>query len=177
MELLLSLKDKVFIQGNHDEWCHNWLKGNAATMNWLHQGGIATFEAYKKLSLSDQRRHKELYFDLMVPYYEQDNCLFVHGGYNWKFPVAEQPVSLLCWDRDLWQTAANHNFVVKDYKEVFIGHTTTTRTSTVPENRANVWNLDQGAGWEGKLSVMNVETKEFWQSDVVKTLYPGVKGR
>jgi serine/threonine protein phosphatase 1 len=47
----------------------------------------------------------------------------------------------------------------------------------VPTQRANVWNLDQGTAYGGRLSLLNVRTKEFVQSDVVKELYPGVKGR
>ncbi len=37
--------------------------------------------------------------------------------------------------------------------------------------RAGIWNLDTGAGWEGKLTVMNVDTKEYYQSDPVEDLY------
>jgi len=32
---------------------------------------------------------------------------------------------------------------------------------------ANIYNLDTGAGHTGRLSIMDVDTKEFWQSDVV----------
>ena len=82
------------------------------------------------------------------------------------------------------------------HKEIFIGHTTTGNWKikphdpeyndlnqaknggiTIPMNRCNVWNLDTGAGWEGKLTIMNVDTKEYWQSDFVKDLYPEEKGR
>lgn len=66
---------------------------------------------------------------------------------------------------------------IPGYKEVFIGHTSTSRfdPDLKPVNLSNVWNLDQGGGWEGKLTCMDVDTKEFWQSDIVKDLYPGVK--
>jgi len=32
--------------------------------------------------------------------------------------------------------------------------------------------MDTGAGWSGKLTIMDIDTNEFWQSDVVKDLYP-----
>ena len=32
--------------------------------------------------------------------------------------------------------------------------------------------MDTGAGYEGKLSIMNVDTEDFWQSDKVSDLYP-----
>jgi len=37
--------------------------------------------------------------------------------------------------------------------------------------------MDTGAGWEGVLSMMNIDTKELFQSDLVADLYPGVRGR
>jgi serine/threonine protein phosphatase 1 len=40
-----------------------------------------------------------------------------------------------------------------------------------------VWYLDQGGGFEGKLSLMDIDTHEFWQSDKVVNLYPGFHGR
>ena len=42
---------------------------------------------------------------------------------------------------------------------------------------SNVWNLDQGAGYGKKLTIMNVETEEYWQSDMVSELYPNHDGR
>jgi serine/threonine protein phosphatase 1 len=42
---------------------------------------------------------------------------------------------------------------------------------------ANVWNIDTGAGFKGPLSVMDVISKEVWQSDPVHTLYPEENGR
>jgi serine/threonine protein phosphatase 1 len=55
---------------------------------------------------------------------------------------------------------------------VFIGHTSTTHEKTdQPMHKANVWNLDTGAGGGGRLTIMDVETKEFWQSDPVGELY------
>jgi len=41
----------------------------------------------------------------------------------------------------------------------------------------NVWLLDQGGGYEGKLSILDIKTKEFWQSDKSDTLYPDHLGR
>lgn len=82
------------------------------------------------------------------------------------------------------------------HSEVYVGHTTTgiwnvkksypeyddpnqakNGRITVPMNRCNVWNLDTGGGFEGKLTIMDIDTKEYWQSDFVKDLYPEEKGR
>lgn len=86
---------------------------------------------------------------------------------------------------------------MKHHKEIFIGHTATTnwqtdeevskdgivlekgiRPITVPLKGGNVWNLDTGAGGRnGKLTIMDVSTHEFWQSDLCGDLYPQEKGR
>ena len=64
------------------------------------------------------------------------------------------------------------------YDEIFIGHTPTTNYDTdAPMHKCNVWNVDTGAAFQGKVSMMDIDTKEFWQSDVVQGLYPGEKGR
>jgi serine/threonine protein phosphatase 1 len=36
---------------------------------------------------------------------------------------------------------------------------------------ANIYNIDTGAGHNGRLTIMNIETKEYWQSDLVEELY------
>ena len=48
---------------------------------------------------------------------------------------------------------------------------------TVPMNRCNVWNLDTGAGYRGKLTIMDIDSKEYWQSDMAILLYPNESGR
>ena len=55
------------------------------------------------------------------------------------------------------------------FAEVYLGHTPTDWTE--PRPVLEVWNLDQGAGWDGVLTLLDVETKEYWQSDRVGELY------
>jgi len=47
----------------------------------------------------------------------------------------------------------------------------------MPMQGCNVWNVDTGAAFHGKLSAIDIETKEVYQSDVVQILYPDEKGR
>jgi serine/threonine protein phosphatase 1 len=82
------------------------------------------------------------------------------------------------------------------HREVYLGHTSTFNWQVkpsyreygdinqpknggiiVPMKRCNVWNLDTGAGYHGKLSIMDIDTKQYWQSDAVKELYPNHRGR
>jgi len=67
---------------------------------------------------------------------------------------------------------------VDGFTEIFIGHTTTINWKTdQPMHSGGVWNLDTGAGFGGRLTIMDVETKQFWQSDIVKDLYENETGR
>jgi len=44
-------------------------------------------------------------------------------------------------------------------------------------NAINVWNIDTGAAFKGKLSGVNIDTKAVYQSDNLPLLYPNEKGR
>jgi serine/threonine protein phosphatase 1 len=67
---------------------------------------------------------------------------------------------------------------LKLYKEIYIGHTPTTKINqTVPVNKACIWNVDTGAAFTGPLTILDIETKEFWQSDFLPHLYSYENGR
>jgi serine/threonine protein phosphatase 1 len=44
-------------------------------------------------------------------------------------------------------------------------------------NACNVWNIDTGAAFSGKVSALDIDSKEFKQSNPVRDLYPGETGR
>jgi serine/threonine protein phosphatase 1 len=64
------------------------------------------------------------------------------------------------------------------YDEIYIGHTPVTQIGeTIPVKKATVWNIDTGAAFLGSLTIMDIDTKEFWQSDSLPSLYSNEKGR
>ena len=195
-ERLLKIKNLIYILGNHDQWLLNYFNTGATPSIWISQGGEATIDAYNRMDYMDNikdilRSHKNLLERAYSYYVTYDNKLFVHGGFNWHQDIKDQPLHDLIWDRHLFSVAkmweeynqrgvpGKELRIVKNYDEVFIGHTTTSRTDPKlkPVHVSNVWNLDQGAGWEGKLTLMDIDTKRFFQSDIVKDLYPNEKGR
>lgn len=187
-DFILSLKNYGYVMGNHDLWLYEYLKFGHTPQIWLSQGGQATLDAYMNYA-NPQMEVRHLEFLESVPYYlEEDDRLFVHGGFNWGTGVEQTVNHVLMWDRHMWTAAGywqkQHDKgmaldTVEGYKEVFIGHTATSYEypSMEPVRRSNVWNLDQGGGWSGKLTCMDVESKEYWQSDKVSDLYPHIKGR
>ena len=127
--------------------------------------------------LDDYPQSHIQFFKKQLHYYiDKNNNCFVHGGFNRHEYIETQPVYNLIWDRDLWLAARSygqminntHKFKMKDnFNEVFIGHTPTTYyNSTIPLKAANIWNLDTGCGKneKDKLTLMNLETKEFVQA-------------
>lgn len=180
----------LFVRGNHDTWCFNWLHNGEAPEKWLKHGGAETVESYASVSAEDKAKHLEFFSRMHHYYIDGNNRLFIHAGFSSMHgPEEEVYASNYSWDRTLWEMALTMDKRVKKnsvlypkrlklFSEIFIGHTPTISYNVdVPMNGVNVWNVDTGAAFTGKLSVMDIESKEFWQSDVVQTLYPGEKGR
>lgn len=187
---ILKIKNLIFILGNHDQWLLQWAEGDFPGNVWTSQGGQNTMASYWNDPSNVPKEHLELLLEKSKLWYVDDeNRLFVHGGINWEIPIEKQRVEVCLWDRSLVQTAykytvrKNTRNSMTEFKNVFVGHTTTSfffsslGVNQVPQNLFEIWMMDTGAGWEGKLTMMNVDTKEYVQSDDVKSLYPGVKGR
>lgn len=146
-----------------------------------------------------KKEHKN-FFKNSKPYYiDEDNNVFVHAGFI-NPDLSKEEISVLTWDRKLFEIAFNSDKLYKEtgklpkilelFNKVFIGHTTTeihkvkfgypeykndknnlNKPITVPIKRCNLINMDTGAGYSGKLSIMDINTEEFWQSDYTKNLY------
>jgi len=120
------------------------------------------------------------FFKRQAKWYKDDNNnLFVHGGINRHIPLNDNLPHMAMWDRALFSqamSAAATNNKLKfhdEYKKIFIGHTTTESWGkTEPLLVDIIWNLDTGAGGGGKLTLMDIDTEEYWQSDLVPSLYP-----
>lgn len=178
-EELLKVKKLVFIIGNHDDWALNWAKSGEAPEIWLVQGGKATVESY---SGHIPKNHIKL-LEQSKEYYIFDNKLFVHGGIKPFAELNEQDRNIFLWNRELVHMALQKKSLKNEKKitgfdEIYVGHTPTINYgSDMPVHACEVWLMDTGAGWNGKLSMMNVDTKEIFQSDPVPDLYPEHKGR
>ena len=226
VEYLIALQEgsnnrHIFLRGNHDAWCQEWLNFGIAKDIWVVQGGKATIDSYIRTGLLADKRHKEFFNKLHNYYLDEQNRGFVHGGFRSKNGLGHEAYnSDYYWDRTLWELVlALHNnykaisrlkeldqedgfdeffrpinYRFEKHKEIYIGHTATTNWINkphlpefkhqkdsgpikVPMHRCNVWNMDTGAGFNGRLSIMDIDTKELFQSDSVKALYPKEHGR
>lgn len=193
VNFLIGLKQThncILLRGNHDALSHDWLKEGKALPMWLQHGGAATMDSYNRWGPEIRPAHLAFYEALDNYYLDERNRLFLHAGYtDLKGVHYEYFHTTFYWDRTLWELAlsvhpelsegdARYPPRLANYKEIFIGHTPVTRIGkTTPVKAANVWNLDTGAAFNGPLTVMDVATGEFWQSDPVHVLYPGEEGR
>ncbi len=227
VEILLSIKNRIDIIGNHDEWFHKWLKSGMHPDYW-DQGGFGTARSYLRAAGKDEfdyhekwawsasgRRkrifhipiefedippaHREFFYNQQLYYKDAQNKLFVHGGFIRSLTLAENKERKVddlyfYWNRELWDQALSVSDGQKlkfkeNLTEIFIGHTATihwTQFKKVPGSHvlipyANddcppmhadiIWNIDTGAGSKGKLTIMDVDTHEYWQSDKVNDIY------
>ena len=193
LDFLITLQQKqkcIFIRGNHDDLLLNYLKTNSYSEEWFKHGGKSTVDGYEKIDATTKQIHINFLEALESYHLDSENRLFIHAGFtNLKGVDFEYFKPLFYWDRTLWEMALaldkNIPFEselypnrLKLYKEIYIGHTPTTKINkTVPINKTCVWNIDSGAAFTGPLTILDVETKEYWQSDDLPSLYPNEKGR
>jgi serine/threonine protein phosphatase 1 len=193
IDFLIDLSGKydcVFVKGNHDIWCESWLESEDVDSVWTKHGGVGTIKSYEDYTVERKHDHV-LFFKNMKDYYiDEENRLFIHAGFSSMHgPEKEHYSTNYSWDRTLWEMALTMDKrIQKDslsypkrlllFNEIYIGHTPTLNYNIdVPMQGCNVWNIDTGAGFYGKLSSIEIKTKNIYQSDVVKDLYPNEKGR
>jgi serine/threonine protein phosphatase 1 len=190
MMQLAKTNECIFIKGNHDVWCEGWLRNGEADKTWLLHGGVPTVNSYAGADVAKKMEH--LIFLERMPYYfiDEANRLFIHAGFtSMHGPQKEFYNSNFSWDRTLWEMAITVDKRIKKdavlfpkrlklFNEIYIGHTPTLYYNVdKPMQGCNVWNLDTGAAFYGKLSMMDINSKKIWQSEPVHALYPGETGR
>jgi len=188
LEYLIDLEKTnscIFIKRNHDAWCEEWLRTGVANTTWMQHGGAVSIESFQEIN-DGKRSEILLFFAKMKMYYvDNKNRLFIHAGFtSMHGPEKEVYATNYCWDRTLWEVALSMDSSLKRnsavfpkrlklFEEIYIGHTPTLNYDIdTPMNRCNVWNIDTGAGFIGKLTVLDVSTKQFWQSEAVQNFIP-----
>lgn len=197
IEELLKIKNLIAIRGNHEAWFSDFLKSSYHPAQWTY-GAISTAKSYalhsgKKLNFKysgngfkvslnpdDIPLQHQLFFEKQSLYYiDQNNNLFIHGGFNRFQPLKDQRPEIFYWDRTLWRDALQWQiknryegkvepfYVTDDFTNIFIGHTSTlTWGLNTPLKAAHIYNLDTGSGKNGRLTIMDVHSKRFWQSNL-----------
>lgn len=180
----------IFLRGNHDELVYKYLKNGDRNPMWLSQGGASSIKSYMDISEEEKKEHL-LFLENLINYHvDSENRLFVHAGFtNLHGPEHEFYPNMVYWDRTLWELAYSMDTSIskdddrypkrlKLFKEIYMGHTPVTRVGyEKPTNFVNVWNVDTGAAFKGRISMLDIDSKEIWQSDPVHLFYPDENGR
>jgi serine/threonine protein phosphatase 1 len=193
IECLMELQNNytcIFIKGNHDVWCEEWLKTGEINKTWFKHGGKETIESYEGVSDAQKYKHAKFFENMKMYFEDSQNRLFIHAGFSSMHgPDYETYVSNYSWDRTLWEMALTMDKRIaknselypkrlKLFHEIYIGHTPTLNYNIeVPMNGINVWNIDTGAAFTGKLTAIDIDSKQFWQSEKLPDLYPNEIGR
>src|SRR5690606_34804664 len=169
---------------------YTYLRFGVKNPEWLAQGGESSIKSYAGISAAEKEKHLLFFQNLVNFHIDFENRLFVHAGFiHQNEPNSEHFPNVVYWDRTLWEMVCAMDLSIspnddrypkrlKQFEEIYIGHTPVTRLGfDKPTNFANVWNVDTGAAFNGKISMMDVDTKEIWQSDSVSSFYPTEKGR
>jgi len=200
VEELLKINNLIALKGNHDDWFNQFLLTDYHPAQWGF-GGKGTLISYLKHAGKPDKyfgsnkgfktalvkediphAHRRFFESLQLYYIDDKNRCFLHAGFNGHLPFFGQRPEEYFWNRELWQDAMrardddgllNGRFYEDcNFNEIYIGHTPTTKFgSDKPLKALNVINMDTGAGHSGRLSVMDINSKEFWQSDPVSLLY------
>ena len=181
---LIKVKNLIFVMGNHDVWVLDWMEDAnhvQDNMLWVKQGGRMTLKSYMyEDHLDIPPEHVDFLKNKSHLWYEENNTLFVHGGIEINSLVVNNRAQDIMWNRDLITTAwklwkSGNSKKLTPYKEVWLGHTSTWAFGTgVPLICCDVIDVDTGGGYEGKLTIMDLETKEYWQSDRASDLEEGI---
>lgn len=194
---LLGVKNLVALPGNHDRWFLDYILKGEAPLEWLTQGGLETLSSYGETEAGGKAEIPETHAgffcrSVATPFYLRDNRLFVHGGFVPERELSEQDEAVFLRDRKLLlrmreRELENRRLVLAGRekkpnlttcRDIFVGHTPTLNfRSDRPLRFCELRMLDTGAAWKGRLTVMDVETKKYWQSDPVPGLYPEHGGR
>ncbi len=129
-------------------------------------------------------RHQQFFSRQRLYHVDEKRRCFVHAGFKPDVQFEQQNPADFFWDRTLWSNTYQHRLLTADvdrthpfgkvtkFSEVYLGHTPTINWgSDRPLQAFNLWNLDTGAGHDGRLTIMNVDTKQYWQSDPLPELY------
>jgi len=188
MELLLSIKNLIYIKGNHCECILDMFKKNYVSL-WKHGqkqtliSYVNNSDKYKESDYNDYvneklsgvvshipkdlapKSHIDLLENSLYYYIDNKNRLFLHAGYILNIPLEDQ-LNIVTWDRNYVKAFNNvFNFADPNYTEVYLGHTPVQYFNEATDkimNKNNIYLCDTGAGKikEAPVSIINIDTKE-----------------
>lgn len=188
LRYLRSIRHFFPVLGNHDLWLRDYLLFDLEDEGWtVHNGGAITVEDFRRNNVStEEKRELGAWLDSMPAVRITPEYIILHGG---NAGMSEAQLSEFAaenervdesnslydclWDRDYLFSAYGHaeyqptffELPMQTDKLIFIGHTPLeTRPLYFPSYHLVA--TDSRAGRpEGFLSLIDMDTLEYWQSD------------
>jgi serine/threonine protein phosphatase 1 len=161
IELLIALQSQtrlIAILGNHEEELLAARYDSKAEARWLAMGGQATLASYAaEAGLSDIPAAHWQFIEAALPWWECEGYFFTHANYRPELPLAEQAATELRWLSLSDAPPQPHC----SGKIAIVGHTPNLAGHVVDFGFLRC--LDTGCGLGGKLTVMDVESRQIWQ--------------
>jgi serine/threonine protein phosphatase 1 len=166
---LNSIPNMFPILGNHDLFLKQWTYTSKIDKRWTAIGGMKTVSLFV-----DYIDELKIYFEKARPFFIVENKILCHGGFNHKRLIVKQRNLNFSINRSMYKTSKKYRKnglkfkIIYDeldsikLKEIIVGHNPTK--NYLPEFNANLINIDTGAGNGGKLTIMDIDTKRYYQS-------------
>jgi serine/threonine protein phosphatase 1 len=196
VEELSKIDHLISLKGNHDDWFNEFIRTDYHPFFWNHGGKdtlisylnhagksgklFAKGNGYKTglVAADIPLTHREFFGKQKLYHIDDHNRCFLHAGFKRLVPFFDQKKEDYYWDRALWLEAFQHEALQQPlemataFDEIYLGHTPTTNWQTdQPMKAFNIYNLDTGAGHSGRLTIMDIDSKAYWQSDPMAELY------
>ena len=156
IDYLLTLRGRYrFLMGNHERMFLDFLLGKDRDL-FLYNGGTATLDSYG--GVGNIPAAHLAFFNRLLPYYETDEYLFVHGGIRPGIPLQEQDPKDLLWIREEF-----YAYPGRYPKTVVFGHTP-MREVLMDEDRIGI---DTACVYGNKLTCLILPSREVIQASNV----------
>jgi serine/threonine protein phosphatase 1 len=161
LEALIALQAQttlIAILGNHEEEMLAARHDRQALARWLAMGGEATLMSYgPDAQLAEIPPAHWQFIEAALPWWECGEFFFTHANYAPDLPLAEQSAVELRWLSLSDQPPRPHC----SGKTAIVGHTPNLAGHVVDFGFLRC--LDTGCGLGGRLTVMDVHSRQIWQ--------------
>jgi serine/threonine protein phosphatase 1 len=159
LDMLIELSGRcrlVPILGNHEEQMLRARDDKAEFQWWMVFGGLVTLDSYGPSGQIDLIPEEHFQFvKSCVPFFETDTHLFTHGNYDPGLPLDKQDGRTLRWLSLRDSVPGPHC----SGKVAVVGHTPQAEVL----NLGHLICLDTGCAYGGKLTAMEMGSRQVWQ--------------
>lgn len=152
--------DIITLMGNHEAMLLDAYENNSAKFKWILNGGSETLKSFNIDSIVKLAPQYIYFFRNLKPYYELNNFLFVHAGFNDSIenPFSDNYAMLWRSKKQYYNPLLIDKTIIHGHSPVFI-----TVTQNQVLNKSNVINLDGGCVYTkahyGKLIALEIKTR------------------